>query len=304
LRESEKMEDLIINAAITGMVPTKADNPNLPCSPEEIIAEARRCRDAGASIVHIHARDEAGLPTYKKEIYREIISGIRDKCPDMLICGSASGRTYKEFGQRAQLLDCFPDFASLTLGSLNFPNQASINEPSMIESLAKAMSEHSVVPEWEVFDMGMIDYARYLIKKGILHKPYYCNLFFGSLGTISATPFNLASMVRALPEDAVWSATGIGRFQFYVNSMAITMGGHVRVGLEDNLYYDTDKKHLATNAGLVERIVKVARAIGREIASPNKARQLIGLTKRHSARDIDSINSFSKGSSQQFISSV
>ena len=287
------MDDLIINAAITGMVPTKTDNPYLPCSPDEIIEDARRCRDAGASIIHIHARDKAGLPTYKKETYFEIISGIRDKCPGLLICGSASGRTFNEFRQRAQVLNpgpgCTPDFASLTLGSLNFPNQASINEPEMIESLAKAMSENSVVPEWEVFDLGMIDYAHYLIKKGVLHKPYYCNIFLGSLGTISATPFNLTTMVRALPESTVWSATGIGRFQFYVNSMAITMGGHVRVGLEDNLYYDNEKKHLATNPGLIARIVKVARAIGREIASPDKTRQLIGLTKHQPSTHIDSI---------------
>ncbi len=287
------MDDLIINAAITGMVPTKTDNPYLPCSPQEIIEDARRCMDAGASIIHVHARDKAVRPAYNKEIYREIISGIRDKCPGLLICGSASGRTFNEFQQRAQVLNpgpgCAPDFASLTLGSLNFPNQASINEPEMIESLAKAMSENAIVPEWEVFDLGMIDYAHYLIKKGVLHKPYYCNIFLGSLGTISATPFNLATMVRALPESAVWSATGIGRFQFYVNSMAITMGGHVRVGLEDNLYYDNEKKHLATNPGLIERIVKVARAIGREIASPDKARQLIGLTKHQPSTHIDSI---------------
>jgi uncharacterized protein (DUF849 family) len=287
------MDDLIINAAITGMVPTKTDNPYLPCSPEEIVEDARRCRDAGASIIHIHARDKAGLPSYKKEIYFEIISGIRAKCPGLLICGSASGRTFNEFQHRAQVLNpgpgCVPDFASLTLGSLNFPSQASVNEPKMIESLAKAMSENTVVPEWEVFDLGMIDYAHYLIKKGVFHKPYYCNIFLGSLGTISATPFNLATMVRALPEGTVWSATGIGRFQFYVNSMAITMGGHVRTGLEDNLYYDNEKKHLATNPGLIERIVNVARAIGREIASPDKTRQLIGLVKQQPSTHIDSI---------------
>lgn len=284
---------LIINAAITGMVPTKTDNPYLPCSPDEIIEDARRCRDAGASIIHVHARDEAGLPTYKKEIYLDIISGIRSKCPDLLICGSASGRAYKEFWQRAQVLNpgqgCRPDFASLTLGSMNFPNQASVNEPTMIESLAKAMTEHAVIPEWEIFDLGMIDYAHHLIKKGILHKPYYCNIFLGSLGTISATPFNLAAMARALPESTVWSATGIGRFQFFVNSMAITMGGHVRVGLEDSLYYDSEKKHLATNTGLVERIVKVARAIGRDIASPDRTRQLLGLAKNQPKTRIEAI---------------
>jgi 3-keto-5-aminohexanoate cleavage enzyme len=292
------MDDLIINAAITGMVHTKTDNPNLPCSPDEIIEDARRCRDAGASIVHIHARDKAGLPAYSREIYHEIISGIRDKCPDMLICGSASGRTFNEFQKRAQVLNpstgCSPDFASLTLGSLNFPNQASINEPAMIESLTRAMNERNIVPEWEAFDIGMLDYAHYLIKKGILHKPFYCNIFLGSLGTISATPFNLASMVRSLPEGTVWSATGIGRFQFYVNSMAITMGGHVRVGLEDNLYYDTDKKHLATNPGLIERLVKVARAIGREIASPEKTRHIIGMIKHQAKSNIVAIQNSSE----------
>jgi uncharacterized protein (DUF849 family) len=298
MESDRKMDDLIINAAITGMVPTKTDNPNLPCSPDEIIEDARRCRDAGASIIHVHARDEAGLPTYKKEIYFEIISGIRSKWPDLLICGSASGRVYKEFWQRAQVLNpgpgCRPDLASLTLGSMNFPNQASINDPAMIESLAKAMGEHGVIPEWEAFDIGMIDYAHHLIKKGILYKPYYCNIFLGSLGTINATPFNLAAMVRALPENTIWSATGIGRYQFYVNSMAITMGGHVRVGLEDCLYYDSEKKHLATNAGLVERIVKVARAIGRDIASPVRTRQLIGLAKHQPKTHIETIQNSSE----------
>jgi 3-keto-5-aminohexanoate cleavage enzyme len=276
------MEKLIINAAITGMVPTKDDNPDLPCSPEEIIADVRRCRNAGASIVHIHARDELGRPTYRKEIYYEIINGIRMECPDILICGSASGRVYREFWQRSAVLepgpDCKPDLASLTLGSMNFPNHASVNEPEMIKMLANAMSERGIVPEWEVFELGMIDYAQYLIRKGILVRPYYCNIFLGSLGTLSATPYNLAAMIRALPSGTIWSAAGIGRFQFYVSTMAVTMGGHVRVGLEDNLYYDADKKKLATNAGLIDRIVEVAQAIGRPVASPAEAREIIGMT--------------------------
>jgi len=277
------MDKLIINAAITGMVPTKKDNPNLPCTVREITAEAGRCRDAGASIIHIHARDNSGEPTYKKEIYKEIISAIRSKCPDLLICGSASGRIFSEFDERCQVLNpgpgCRPDFASLTLGSLNFPSQASVNEPEMIKALATAMGDNGVVPEWEIFDFGMVDYAHYLIKKGILHRPYYCNIFLGSLGTLSATPYNLAAIVRALPEGTIWSAAGIGRFQFYVNCMAIAMGGHIRVGLEDSLYYDTDKQYPATNAGLIERVVKVALAVGRRIAGPAEARRIIGLTE-------------------------
>ena len=276
------MDKLIINAAITGMVPTKQDNPNLPCTPAEIVADVRRCRDAGASIVHIHARDERHLPTCNKEILYDIISGIRSACPEIIICSSTSGRTYKLFEQRARSLDpaegCRPDLGSLTLGSMNFPKQASVNEPEMIKALAAGMDRLGIVPEWEIFDFGMVDYAHYLIKKGILVKPYYCNILLGSLGTLAATPYNLAAIVRSLPEGTIWSATGIGRFQFYVNCMAITMGGHVRVGLEDSLYYDTEREHLATNAGLIERVVRVARSVGRQIASPEKTRQIIGMS--------------------------
>jgi 3-keto-5-aminohexanoate cleavage enzyme len=284
-------DKLIINAALTGMVPTKADNPNLPCTPEEIVNDARRCRDAGASIVHVHARDKSGKPTYRREIYRDIIGGIRSECPDLLISGSASGRVYRRFHERSEVFDpgpeCRPDFGSLTLGSMNFPTGASVNEPQMIKDLALAMRDKGIVPELELFDLGMIDYAHYLIKLGVLVGPfYYCNLFLGSLGTVSATPHNLTAMVRALPRNAVWSATGIGRFQFYINCIAITMGGHVRVGLEDSLYYDAEKRLLATNPGLVKRLATVAQAVGREVASPDEARLLLGLPARSSRPEI------------------
>ncbi len=283
-----RMDKLIINVALTGMVPTKQDNPSLPCTVEEIVADARRCRDAGASIVHVHARDDSGKPTYRSDIYHEIISGIRSACPDLLISGSTSGRLYPQFEQRCQVLDpgpgSRPDLGSLTLGSMNFPTGASVNEPQIIKDLALAMRHHQIVPEMELFDLGMVDYAHYLIRKGILTEPFYCNLLLGSLGTLSATPFNLVTMVRALPEGAVWSAAGIGRFQFHVNCMAITMGGHVRVGLEDNLYYDIDKTSPATNPGLVERLVAVSRAVGREVACPDETRLLLGLPERTSPR--------------------
>ena len=280
------MDALIINAAITGSVPTKADNPNVPITPEEILAEVGRCRDAGASIVHLHARTENGEPSYKKEIFSEIFLSVRELYPDVLISGSTSGRTFKDFSQRAQVLEpvpsCRPDFGSLTLGSLNFPKQASLNEPQMIQALAHSMTEKGIVPELEIFDLGMVDYAHYLIGKGILREPYYGNILLGSLGTLSATPHNLITVIRALPPQMIWSATGIGRFQFRVNAWAVTMGGHVRVGLEDNLWYDEARTELATNAGLIERVVTLARAAGREIASPDQARRLIGLPPRPS----------------------
>lgn len=276
-----QLDELIINAAITGMVPTKRDNPHVPISVEEIVADARRCHDAGASIVHVHARADAGRPTYQKEIVAEINAGIRAACPDLLISGTTSGRTYREFWQRSQVLELEgelkPDMASLTLGSMNFPTQASVNEPKMIRDLAAMMKQRGIVPELELFDLGMADYAHYMIDHGLLAPPFYANILLGSLGTLAATPFNLASIVRALPPGTTWSGAGIGRFQFYVNSLAIAMGGHVRVGLEDNLWYDDDRTVLATNAQLIERLVKLAQCVGREIATPEETRQIIGL---------------------------
>jgi uncharacterized protein (DUF849 family) len=279
-----KLDKLIINAALTGMVPTQRDNPHVPITVAEIVADAKRCREAGANIVHVHARDEHGQPTYRKEICAVIFSGIRAACPDLLISATTSGRTHKKFAQRSQVLELEgelkPDFASLTLGSLNFPTQASVNEPQMIQDLAAMMKQCGIVPELELFELGMADYARHLIERGILSPPFYANLLLGSLGTLAATPHNLTTLVRALPDGTTWSGAGIGRFQFHVNSMAIAMGGHVRVGLEDNLWFDRDRTELATNLKLIERLVKLAQAAGREIASPDEARAIIGLPRR------------------------
>jgi uncharacterized protein (DUF849 family) len=144
------------------------------------------------------------------------------------------------------------------------------------------MRERGIVPELEVFDYGMVDYAKYLIERGVLREPFYFNLLLGSLGTVSATPLNLASIVAGLPSGSTWAAAGIGRFQFPMNSLAVTMGGNVRIGLEDNLYEDTEKKRPATNAGLVERIARLARAAEREPATPAQARQMIGLPAQQS----------------------
>jgi uncharacterized protein (DUF849 family) len=270
------MDPLIINAAITGMVPMKADNPHVPITPQEIIADARRCRDAGATVVHLHARAADGSATYKKEVYAEVFQGVREECPELLISGSCSGRVYGEFWQRSEVLDLQPDFGSLTLGSLNFPKQPSVNSPEMIQQLALAMKSRGIVPELEIFDLGMADYAHYLIHKQFLAPPFYANLLLGSLGTLGATPENLCILIRALPAGTIWSVAGIGRFQFAMNSLAVVMGGHVRVGLEDAIYEDWETKRLATNPGLVDRVVRLAEAAGRRIATAEETRSLIG----------------------------
>jgi uncharacterized protein (DUF849 family) len=274
-------DKVIINAALTGMVPTKEHNQHIPIGIDEIVADARRCWEAGASIVHVHARDEEGQPTYHGRVYRELFAGIRAACPGLMISGTTSGRRHNELEKRAEVLrledDCVPDLASLTLGSLNFRTGVSVNAPETIAGLAGIMRERGIVPELELFDMGMVDYLHYLIKEGTLVRPLYGNLLLGSLGSLGATPYNLAALVRALPDDMIWSATGIGRFQSQVNALALAMGGHVRVGLEDNLWYDEERTQLATNAGLIERVARVARAMGREVATPAEARAMIGL---------------------------
>jgi 3-keto-5-aminohexanoate cleavage enzyme len=278
------MDPLIINAAITGMIPKKIDTRHVPIHPQEIIGDAKRCRDAGATIIHIHARDVDEMPTYKREIYAEIFQGVREECPELLISGSCSGRVYGEFWQRSEVLQEDPDMGSLTLGSLNFPKQASINDPQMVQQLATAMKQRGIIPEMEIFDLGMVDYAHFLIRKGFIDPPFYANILLGSLGTLSATVDNLCTVVRALPEGTTWAATGIGRFQFFVNSLAVTMGGHVRVGLEDAIYLDWKTKRWATNAGLIERVVRLARAAGREIATAEETRRIIGISTDAASR--------------------
>jgi len=278
------VDKLIINLAPTGMVPTTADNSSVPVDLGTIAADAAACRTAGTSMIHLHARDQDQAPAWRAEVYREIVLAVRDKCPDLIVVVSTSGRTHAAFEQRSDVLsldgNAKPDMASLTLGSLNFPKQASVNEPSMIRRLADTMRDRGIVPELEIFDFGMLDYAKYLIERGVLREPFYFNLLLGSLGTVSATPFNLASLVMQLPQGATWAAAGIGRFQLAMNSLAVVTGGHVRIGLEDNLFMDAGKTRPASNCELVKRIAGVAQAVERPVATPLEARAIIGLPER------------------------
>ena len=272
---------LIINAALTGMVPRKEDSPHVPMTPGEIAADVERCRRAGASIMHLHARDGEGNPTYRRDAYAEIVASVRDRSPDVIVCVSTSGRNFKTFEERSEVLgldgDLRPDMASLTLGSMNFPRQASVTAPEMISRLAGTMQDRGIVPELEIFDLGMLDYAHHLVERGVLRPPYYFNLILGSLGTLAANPLNLATLAGRMPTGCTWAGGGIGRFQHSVTSMAVTMGGNVRIGLEDNLWLDAERTQLATNEQLVTWIAGVAQAVGRDVADPQTARGLIGL---------------------------
>lgn len=267
---------LIINAAITGTVLHKSDTPHLPTSLEEIVECAKEVREAGAAIIHIHARNPDQSPSFEANFYDDLLSKIRE-ATDMLVCVSLSGRFVSDINMRANPLGSKPDLASLTLGSLNFISQPSINSPETIRDLAKRIYAANAIPELEVFEAGFINFSNYLVKKEILKPPFYYNIILGSLGAAPLDLIGLGYMVSMLPEKAVWSVGGLGQYQLDANVMSIAAGGHVRVGLEDNIYYDRERKDLADNFRLVERIARIARDMGREPATPEEARRIIGI---------------------------
>lgn len=272
---------LVINACLTGMVPTKAANPHLPVSGEEIVADALAVVDAGASILHLHAREADGSPAWRPEVFAPIIVAIRRARPETIIGVTTSGRKVSELAQRAAVLELAgearPDMASLTLGSLNFPAEASVNPPETIRRLAGIMLEKGIAPELEIFEPGMLNYAFHLASKGLLPQRCYVNFILGSLGTSPARVLDLANLAREVPPGWLWAGAGVGRYQLTMNTAALVMGGHVRVGLEDNLYYDAQKSRLATNRELVERLVRLAGELGRPISTPAQTRKLLDL---------------------------
>jgi len=277
-------EDLIINFTPTGMIPTKSMTEFVPVLASEIVEDVRKAWDLGITMVHLHARDaESGEPTYKKEIYAEIIRGIRDFAPELIICVSLSGRNFKELSQRADPLclegDLKPDMGSLTLSSLNFNQTASMNAPAMVQELARVMKDRGILPELEAFDVGMINYAHYLQKKGLIEGPFYFNLLLGNIACAQANLLHAGMMVNELPADSYWSLAGIGNAQLRMNSTAIAMGGGVRVGIEDNIWYDQRRTRLASNSDLIRRIHELARIHDRNIMSPSRLRALLNLKK-------------------------
>ena len=275
-------KDLIINFTPTGMIPTKDITPKVPVMPGEVVEQVLEVSEIGVNMVHLHAREpETGLPTYKKEVYAEITSGVRAKNKDLVISVSTSGRNFFEFEKRSEVLDLEgelkPDLASLTLSSLNFNKQASVNSPEMIQALARKMMDKGIRPELEVFDLGMINYAKYLIRKGWIRPPYYFNLILGNIACAQANMLSLGLMISELPEGAIWSVGGVGDSQLRMNAMAIVSGGGVRVGLEDNIWYDDARTRLASNRDLVDRVLDIANAMGRQPFAQKTLRERLGL---------------------------
>jgi uncharacterized protein (DUF849 family) len=278
---NKQSEPLIINLAPTGMVPMKDQTPHVPITADEVLEDVERCRALGVSIVHVHARDEEGRPTHRREYFAPIVEGIRRIDPELVVCVTCSGRYVTEVEDRADVLelegDAKPDMASLTTGSNNFQRQASVNPPQVIKGLAERMAERGIRPELEAFEPGMVDFARHLCERGLIPDPCYVNVLLGNLGTSPATPGSLSAFLSLMPESWTWAVAGIGRYQLRANMLGVAAGGHVRVGLEDNIWWDTPRTELATNAMLVERVARMADIAERPIATPRQVRERLGL---------------------------
>lgn len=269
------MSELIITAALTGAEVTKEQQPNLPISPEEIAQVALECYEAGAAIVHVHARLPDGSPTQDLQVYREIKERVEAICP-VIFQPSTGGAVWHSAEERLQPVLLDPEMATLSTGTVNFGRDVFSNPQDFVEEAARLMQERGVKPEFEIFETGMIASALYLVRQGLAAEPLHFNFVLGVPGAMPASVRNLSFLVDSIPRGATWTVSGIGRHETTLALAAIAMGGHVRVGFEDNIYLH--RGVLAeSSAQLVARIARIAREVGREIASPARAREILGL---------------------------
>lgn len=262
--------------APTGMVPTRGMTPHVPLTPDEIARDVAAAAAIGITSVHLHARDADGEPAWDREIYARIVGAVRDVAPEVVINVSTSGRTWSELEKRADVLaldgDLKPDLASLTLSSLNFMSGASVNAPEIVRGLAGIMRDRGIVPELEIFDLGMVNVAHVLRKEGLLPGPVVANLFFGNVAGMQAGLQEVGLAVERLPEGTLWSGAGLGDFQLTAQSMAVAAGGGVRVGLEDGIWFDRGRTRLASNPMLVERVHELLAVHDRAAMRPDELR--------------------------------
>lgn len=279
--ETRRLNDrkkVIVTAALTGAVTTKKDNPNLPTQPDEIIESALACYEAGASAVHIHVRNEDDTASMRYDFFEKIVTGIRQaKCPIVINLTSSGGQGFSWDERTKPFRELKPDMATFDAGTMNWLNSVVfMNEPKFLEQCGKQMIESGVKPEIEVFDMGMLNTAKYYLKTGILQEPAHFQLCLGAPGGMEATTESLLYMVNHLPEKCTWSAFGIGKGSNEVMMAALALGGNVRVGLEDNVYFNAGV--LAdSNEQFVERIKRITFELGRTVATPDEAREILGL---------------------------
>ena len=271
------MDKLIITAAICGAEVTKEHNPAVPYTIEEIGQEAKSAYDAGASIIHLHVRTDDGRPTQCGKRYAAAITEIKRLCPDIIIQPSTGGAVGMSNDDRLQPVNLKPEMATLSLGTVNFGgDDVFMNTETAIKVFIERFKEMGVKPEFEIFDKGMIDMAHRLIRQGLIELPAHFNFVMGVAGGIGAAPRDFTYLMDSLPHGSSFTVSGIGRAEFPMAALSIVAGGHVRVGFEDNIYLS--KGVLAkSNGELVEKVLRIANELGREIANPTEARQILGL---------------------------
>ncbi len=269
----------ILNLAPTGMIPTRQIAPYAPLTPEELARDVAEAIDFGLTSIHIHARDKDGNAVSSAEDYAPFVKAVREVSADLVLCVSCSGRFDPSFEARAKVLDLDgelkPDMGSLTLSSLNFQNSASVNAPDTIIRLAERMRSKQIKPELEVFDLGMVNYALYMIKKGYLDPPYYFNIILGNIASAQTDLLHLSAMLHSLPDESVVIIGGIGAQQLNANVLGLIAGHGVRTGLEDNLYLDGTNRQPCSNSDLLKRVRPFAKGLGKEPMSPKELRSLL-----------------------------
>ena len=271
------MEKLIITAAICGAEVMKEQNPSIPYTVDEMVREAKSAYDAGAAVIHVHVREDDGTPTQNRERFKLCMDGIGKECPDAILIPSTGGAVGMTAEERLQPTELFPEMATLDCGTCNFGDEVFENTMPMMRAFGKRMLENNIKPEYECFEMGHLDTVLRMAAKGeVPGMPMQFNVVLGVPGCTPATVQNLVWLVNAVPAGCTWTATGIGRNAFTLAAPTIVMGGHVRVGFEDNIYLS--KGVLAkSNGELVEKVVRLAGELGRPVANPAEARKILGL---------------------------
>ena len=276
------MDKLIITAAICGAEVTKEQKPAVPYTVEEIVREAKSAVDAGAAIVHLHVRHDDGTPTQSRERFQECEEAIYKECPNVILIPSTGGAVGMSPEERLQSTDTtpLPEMATLDCGTCNFGDEIFDNTMPTMRAFGKRMMERGIKPEYECFEMGHLDTILTMARKGqVPGAPMQFNFVLGVPGCTPATVDNLCWLVKNIPAGSTWTATGIGRYAFQLAAPAIVMGGNVRVGFEDNLYLE--RGVLAkSNGELVDKVVRMAKLLGREVANSDEAREILGLKKR------------------------
>jgi len=269
------VDKLIVTAALTGAEVTREQQPALPISPDEIAAAAAECASAGASIVHVHARRPDGSSTQEAAAYRAIIEAVRARC-DVIVQVSTGGAVGMSTEERLAPLTLAPEMATLSMGSVNFGDGVFLNPPADMRRTLDVLLEYGVVPEFEIFDAGMLATLARWVQRGVVSAPAHVDFVLGVPGAMPGTPQALMYLLSQLPAGLSWTVAGIGAAQLPLTAMAIVLGGHVRVGFEDNIYLRRGER-ATSNAQFVERVAAISRHLDRPLATPDEARAILGV---------------------------